>query len=72
MQILVILESCLVNGEHTPAGTRLNNVDPVIAADLIANGRAVAAEQTVEHRDPEPQHRDPKPGKKAKAAPASE
>jgi hypothetical protein len=73
MKNLQIIESCLVNGEHAEAGSILKNVENGVAADLLANGRAVeiaAKPEVLNHRDPEPENRDLKPSKKAKDAPA--
>lgn len=73
MKDLKIVESCLVNGEHTEAGTTLKNVENATAADLIVNGRAVeipAKPEVLNTRDPEAENRDPKPSKKAKDATA--
>jgi hypothetical protein len=67
MKNLRITQDCAIKGEHTPAGTILENVDNQIAADLIMSGRAtIATNEEIENRDPATQNRDPKPGKKAK------
>jgi len=75
MKNLEILQDCLVKGEHTPAGTKLENVDNAIAADLVTSGRAVEISNKPEvlgNRDPEAENRDPKPSKKDKAAAPTE
>lgn len=73
MKNIRIVSDCLVNREHTPAGSKLENVDSHVAADLIATGRAVeipAKPEVLTHRDPKPANRDPKPAKNvAKDAP---
>jgi hypothetical protein len=68
MKNLKITQDCAIKGEHTPAGTILENVDNQLAADLIMSGRAtIATEDEIENRDPAPENRDPKAGgKKAK------
>jgi hypothetical protein len=67
MKNLKITQDCAVKGEHTPAGTILENVDNQLAADLIGSGRAViATNEELENRDPAPENRDPKAAKKAK------
>lgn len=66
---LRITESCLALGQHAEAGTILKNVDKHVAADLLANRRAViVSDPAIEHRDPEPvENRDPAPpARKAK------
>ena len=73
MKNLKIVEDCLVKGEHTPAGTKLENVDNGLAAELVSCGRAVeipAKSEVLGNRDPEAENRDPKPSKKGKDAPA--
>ena len=71
MKNLKITQDCAVKGEHTPAGTILENVDNQLAADLIMSGRAtIATEDEIENRDPAPENRDPKAGgKKPKGEP---
>lgn len=62
MKNLRIIESCLANGQHAEAGTIIQNVADHVAADLLANGRAVivsGATEKVSTRDPEPENRDP-------------
>lgn len=66
MKTVRIIESCIVNRAHAEAGSILRGLQPGIAADLIANGRAVIVADQVEEvvtRDPEPVHRDPQPPK---------
>lgn len=73
MKNIKITIDCLVKGEHQAAGTKLQNVDNHVAADLIATGRAVeipAKPEVLTSRDPEAENREPKPSKKAKDAPA--
>jgi hypothetical protein len=73
MKNLKITEACLIKGEHAEVGTVIKNVDNTLAAELVANGRAVEIPEKPEvlnHRDPEAENRDPKPSKKAKDAPA--
>lgn len=65
MKNLKITQDCAVKGEHTPAGTILENVDNQLAADLIMSGRAtIATNEEFENRDPAPENRDPKAGRK--------
>ena len=69
MKTLKIIESCLAAGQHAEAGSILENVDVHVAADLIANGRAVEVQSkpdVLTQRDPELENRDPEPPKKAK------
>lgn len=73
MKNLKIIQSCLVGGEHTEAGTVLKNVDNHIAAELVHSGRAEEIKgdhEVIGNRDPEVTDRDPKPSKKGKDAPA--
>lgn len=73
MKNLKISEDCLIKGEHTPAGTVLENVENGLAADLVGSGKAVeipAKPEVLNTREPEAENRDPKPSKKAKDAPA--
>lgn len=75
MKNLKITESCLVQGQHAEAGTVLKDVDNTLAAELVANGRAVeipAKQEVLGNRDPEPENRDPKPSKKGKDAEPAE
>jgi hypothetical protein len=72
MKNIQIIDDCLVRGEHTPAGTMLENVETGLAADLLASGRAVEAlakPEALNTRDPKAENRDPKPSKKGKDAP---
>jgi len=69
MKNLRITENCLIKGEHTEAGTVLENVEADLADQLLTSGRAVLIKQApeIENRDPAPENRDPKAGgKKAK------
>jgi hypothetical protein len=45
MKNLRIVESCLLNGKHVEAGTKLENVDNAVAADLVSSGRAAENRQ---------------------------
>jgi hypothetical protein len=65
MKNLRITEDCLVGGQHQAAGTILKNVENRTAAELLISGRAVLADEVVEHRDPVAETRDPKPKRKA-------
>ena len=75
MKNLRITEDCLYQGEHTPAGTVLENVDTTVAAELVSTGRAeevsrvVTRDPEVTTRDPEPS---PEPDKRPKEKPAKE
>lgn len=61
MKNLKITQDCAIKGEHTPAGTILENVDNQLAADLIMSGRAtIATNDEFENRDTPPENRDPK------------
>lgn len=70
MKNLKIIAACLISGEHTEAGSLLENVNNALAADLVSSGRAVvvAAEyEVLGHPDPAPQNRDLKvTGKRVK------
>lgn len=73
MKNIRILSDCLVNGEHTPAGTVMKNVENAVAADLVVSGRAIEIPnkpEVLENRDPKTEDRDPKPAKADKAAKA--
>jgi hypothetical protein len=62
MKNLLITQSCLIHGNHTEAGTVLENVENPLAVDLINAGRACIMENDELHtRAPMPEHRDPKP-----------
>lgn len=41
MKNLKIIEPCLINREHTPAGTIVENLDTELAAQLVGSGKAV-------------------------------
>lgn len=71
MKNLVVTDPCLIKGEHTEAGTVLENVENDLAAELLTSGRArLATNEEFENRDPAPENRDPKAGgKKAKGEP---
>lgn len=67
MKNILITEDCLVKGQHTPAGTKLENVDNTLAAELLASGRAAlppADKRVIVVPDPEVETRDPEPAKK--------
>lgn len=61
MKNLKIIQDCAIKGQHTPAGTIIQDADQQLVYDLISSGRAViATEEEIENRDPAPGNRDPK------------
>lgn len=71
MKNLRILQDFAIGGIHTTAGTILENVENILAAELLTTGRAaLATNEEIENRDPSPEHRDPKLAKANKAAKA--